>query len=466
LYVNTRPTKGSGAWTEILLQAPDLASGMDWPRMVTSGPDNMTVHLIAITGVTNLGGVVWNDLDGALIYNRSLDGGVTWDGWLQLDGMTSNEYLAFSADSYSWAEPVGETLCFTVGSNWVDQFIMKSTDNGDTWTKTMIWDCPWDLWAGPDTTGDFRCSDGTNAVILDQTGKAHVVFGLSEAHGDADLSKYYYIWRDGLIYWNEDMAELPQDLDPDWLFANGNYIGWVQDTMVWEAGTTEVAYYGGSFSSMPTMAIDDDGTIFVIWSGMTNLRDPDNFMLRHIFGRVSTDNGVTWQDTIYDLTEDFLYSWSECSYPSVSATSTDDNLYISFQEDDYAGVYVKSINSTTYQGQVSATTNNIRILIPAKDSIIIVGVNDERPEIAFHLSQNYPNPVTDQTSMKLTLPGSADVTVSVYSILGQVVQESRNGIMRAGNHQLVVDASTLNKGVYFISVKVNDQIQTRKMIVE
>jgi len=465
LYVNTRATKGAGSWTELILQAPDLASGMDWPRMVTNGPDNMYVHLIAVTGPTGNGGVVWNDLDGALIYNRSLDGGVTWDGWQQLDGMTSAEYLSFGGDTYSFAEPVGNTLCFTVGDSWMDQFIMKSTDNGDTWTKTIVWDCPWDLWTGPDTTGIFYCADGANAVQLDASGKAHVVFGLQRGKGDENGDKFYYPWTDGLIYWNEDMPELPQDLDPDELLANGNYIGWVQDTMVWYSAITELAYYYGSLSSMPSMVTDADGNVFVMWSGVTILRDNDDYMLRHIYARASIDNGATWRDTIVDITGNFLYTWSECAYPSASPTS-DNMLYVIFQEDTDAGVFLKSTN-TGYQGQMSQTTNNFLILTPDKNDIIVpgVGIND-RQEVKFQLSQNYPNPVKEQTTMKLTLVQAADVTVNVYSILGQNVQEISSGMLHAGNHQLVVDASGLNQGVYFISVKVGDQVQTRKMIVE
>ena len=107
------------------------------------------------------------------------------------------------------------------------------------------------------------------------------------------------------------------------------------------------------------------------------------------------------------------------------------------------------------------------LLTPDKNDIIVpgVGIND-RQEVKFQLSRNYPNPVKDQTTMKLSLAQAADVTVNVYSILGQHVQEATSGMLHAGNHQLVIDASRLNKGIYFISVKVGDQVQTRKMIVE
>jgi len=264
LFVNRRDTKGTGTWTQTELHAPTDAAGMLWCRMVTSGPDRMNVHVIALTSPVANGGVVWNDMDGALIYNRSTDGGDTWDGWEQLDGMTSNEYLSFGGDAYAFAEPRGNTLAFVVGDSWNDEFIMKSTDNGDNWTKTIIWDCEWDLWSGTDTTGDFRCADGCSAVTIGPDDKVHVLFGLSEGYGNELGEKYYYPWRDGLIYWNEDMPELPQELDPDELFNNGNYIGWCLDTNVWYVEETQLAYYYNSFSSIPTMVVDENNYVFAI----------------------------------------------------------------------------------------------------------------------------------------------------------------------------------------------------------
>ena len=56
----------------------------------------------------------------------------------------------------------------------------------------------------------FYCPDGSSGVTLDNSGKAHVVFGLQRAKGDHD-GKYWYPFTDGVIYWNEDMDELPQE---------------------------------------------------------------------------------------------------------------------------------------------------------------------------------------------------------------------------------------------------------------
>jgi len=120
---------------------------------------------------------------------------------------------------------------------------MKSIDNGLNWTKTKIWTCNYDLWPGTTNTDTFYCPDGSSAVSLDMNGKAHVVFGLQRAVGDNSGAKFWFPFTDGLIYWNEDMPELPQSLIPDTLLAHGNEIGWVQDTNVWPPATTQLAYY-------------------------------------------------------------------------------------------------------------------------------------------------------------------------------------------------------------------------------
>ena len=258
---------------------------ISWPRVTTSGPDRNIVHIICLTYVA------YQDLNLALTL-------LPFTGWRTDLGYQGpdprwnglSDYLGFGGDSYSWAEPVGNTIAFTIGDSWYDQFIMKSTDNGTTWTKTKIWSSLYNKWVSSgvnDTTPIFYCPDGSNAIALDATGKAHVVFGLQRAKGD-NAGKYWYPFTDGLVYWNENMDELPQSLDPDTLFNHGNLIGWVQDTNVFYAQATELAYYYVSLSSHPTLTIDEYENMYTTWSGVTTLRDPNSFMLRHIFGRSST----------------------------------------------------------------------------------------------------------------------------------------------------------------------------------
>lgn len=464
LYVNTRPTKGTGVWNELILAAPDGASGLDWPRMAVSGPDNMYVHLIAVTGPTGNGGVIWNGLDGAIVYNRSLDGGVTWDGWELLDGMTSAEYLGFSADTYAIAAK-GDTVVLVEGDSWNDLFMMKSTDNGDTWTKTTIWPCQYNLWPGGDSVSPFYSPDGSLALALDKYGMAHVAFGHMRSSATVTGAKQWTINHDGMCYWNEYMPQLPEDLDPDTLFAHGNYIGWVEDTLLFYEPTSSFAFYYKSMSTFPSITTDEFGNVFVIWSSMIMDLDVNNYHLRNIFARASTDNGTTWRDSIVNLTGNIYFWGLECVHGSMSPTSTD-QLYILFQEDTEAGLFLQSTNEG-YQGQLAPTNNQYRLIMPDKVDIIQPGVPvNEQRKTTFMLSQPTPNPVSDLTSMKLMLTQQMAVMVNGYSLLGQQVITIDKGLLPAGRHDILLDASVLKPGIYFVSVEAGNQVETRKLIVE
>ena len=464
LIINIRPAKGTGAWTETELAAPAGAAGMLWPRLVSSGTDHNTIHIIAMTSPVANGGTVYNSLDGALLYNRSVDAGATWEGWLQLDGMTSLEYLAFGGDSYAFAEPRGNTIAFTYGDSWFDQSIMKSTDNGTTWTKTVIWPCPYNFWQGGDTTGRFWCVDGTMAVAIDNDSKVHVTMGLQQGDGNEAGEKFWVPFTDGLLYWNEDMPTWPEVLDPDTLEAHGNLIGWVQDTMIWYAATTELAYYYCSLSGQPTMSIDEFNNIFVVWAGVTNLRDANSFMLRHLFARAWAVNEGAWMDNIMDITNDFAYNWSECVYPNQVPNSYDNNIYTLFQADLEAGVYLKGTSGA--QGQTAITNNDLIVITTSKEDIIAPGVGVEDPgKAAFNVAQNMPNPFNGNTMINVQLEKTANLSLTVYSVVGQKVMEISKGSVNPGAYQFVVDGSQLQAGVYFYTVKANKESVTKKMIV-
>lgn len=462
LKIATRTVKGQGTWSQVVFPGPASAPDISWPRVVTNGPDHTYIHIICLTYQ------VYQGLNLALLYSRSLDGGVTWDIQNQiLPGMTSAQYKGFGGDAYNWAEPKGDTICFVVGDSWNDEFIMKSTNNGTTWTKTKIWTCNYDLWPGTTNTDTFYCPDGSNSISLDKNGKAHVVFGLQRAVGDNTGAKFWFPFTDGLIYWNEDMPELPQSLLTDTLIAHGNYIGWVQDTNVWYAGATELAYYFMSMSSMPTIVTDEANNIFVIWAGVTTLRDGNNYMLRHLFARASINGGITWRDTIPDLTNDFFqYHWSECVYPSVSPVSTSTNLFLNFQGDIEAGVYLNG--SQGAQGQTDITDNNIIFLSPTKNSIINpnVGIHELTDKPSFTVSQNFPNPVKGLTNIRVNMLNANQINLEVTNILGQNEFSISRDFSTAGDHNLSIDAGNLSPGVYFYTVKIGNESITKKMIVE
>jgi PKD repeat protein len=366
LNIAKRNTKGTGTWILGSIPTTYGVTGFLWARMVTNGPSHTYIHVIANTAPVSNGGTVYQGLDGAILYNRSLDGGTTWLGWQLLTGMTSSLYRGFGADIYAWAEPKGDTLCFVVGDSWNDLFIMKSNNNGTSWSKTMIWHCNYNKWTGGSTVPTFYCPDGANAVALDNSGKAHVVFGRQRASGDATGAKFWFPFTDGLIYWNENHPQLVQSLDSTALAAGGHFIGWIQDPNAWTGGAASLPWYYLSMSSMPTMTIDQFNHIYVVWSSVTEHRDQNNFMLRHIYARASVCNGMEWCPQIVELTSGSGYNTRECVYPSMSPTSTSD-IYFIYQNDNLGGCYVKG--SAGAQGQTVVNTSELRFQTVSKSTL-------------------------------------------------------------------------------------------------
>jgi hypothetical protein len=83
----------------------------------------------------------------------------------------------------------------------------------------------------------------------------------------------------------------------------------------------------------------------------------------------------------------------------------------------------------------------------------------------FSLEQNYPNPFNPSSRIKYELPENSFVTLTVYNSIGKEVISLVNGVKSAGMHEIVFDASDLNSGVYFYTLKAGNNFQTRKMIL-
>ena len=468
LVMSTRTVRGTGAWTQTILPAPPSGvTVMLWPRMVTNGTNNTNIHVLAITEPVANGGTKYNGLDGALLYINSLDGGVTWSNWTQPTGLTSSNYWGLGGDTYAWAQPHGDTLAFVDCDPFFDLILEKSTDNGTTWTQTIVWHSLTDL--GGSSPHFFYCPDESAAIALDNAGMAHIVFGLAYDSGTANVSWEYNFFASGVGYWNESQPQLRQDLNFDSLYASGNLVGWVKDTNVFNLPVGEVTYWNGaSMTSKPTLVIDNNNKIFLAFSGATTLLDPNSFNMRHIFGRdgvISPTESVTWHnDTLVDITGDWLqYNFSECMFPSASPTS-DDYVYILFQSDAYGGSYVQSIGQSSWHGQTAADSNYLIMIKWEKP--LWIGVNEKHEKPTFSVGQNFPNPVNGMTTVNVYIQNAGDLSLKVTNLTGQTLMTMEKSNVQPGVTQFAIDASQLSPGVYFYSVKQGDKSITKKMIIE
>ncbi len=453
LIVCKRDTKGSGAWTESILPGPTGAIDISWPRMVTSGPNHDKIHIIASTYS------VYQGLNLALLYYRSLDGGTTWDQQhVILPGMSSTEYAGFAGDSYAMAQPHGDTLAFVVGDNWIDLFMMKSTDGGTSWTKTVIFPHPYPHFVETTTLvlDTPTVTDGSLAITLDKFGKAHVAFGLMKVL-NADLTDgttSFFPYTDGLAYWNEDMPQL-SSLDFNVLEQSGNIVGSTpdlnnNDTIL---EFIDLGTYYLSVTSMPTIAAYDNG-IYLSYATVMEHMDNGVQNYRHIWARNTFNAGVSWSDPV-NLNSSIVHNFDECVFPCFSPTPILYHFPLSYQYDEEPGMAVR--------GDVPAdpyTDNSIAVInVP-----LAIGIN-ELSDVNFEVLQNYPNPANGNTTIPVILknPGTIEFTVNDY--LGRILNSQVLKNVGTDKQLITLDTRNWASGLYFYTVRSGKQEVTHKLVV-
>lgn len=72
----------------------------------------------------------------------------------------------------------------------------------------------------------------------------------------------------------------------------------------------------------------------------------------------------------------------------------------------------------------------------------------------FSLSQNYPNPFNPSTKITFSLPEKANVVLSVYNPVGELVRRLTEKEYEAGKYEIDFNASGLTSGVYFYRIDV------------
>lgn len=85
---------------------------------------------------------------------------------------------------------------------------------------------------------------------------------------------------------------------------------------------------------------------------------------------------------------------------------------------------------------------------------------------SFSLKQNSPNPFSGSTNISFSLNESREVNMEVMNHLGQTIAVLASQKMDAGEHNLVWNAEDMDKGVYFLVLKVGDQRTVRKMVIQ
>lgn len=150
-------------------------------------------------------------------------------------------------------------------------------------------------------------------------------------------------------------------------------------------------------------------------------------------------------------------SWAANTVKSKSWTTTLDASWV--DANCVGNVFVYFVNGALNNGSLVQQTKMQSVTQPTG-----ITHNNEIPE-KYSLTQNFPNPFNPTTNISFSLPKQTNVSLKIYDMTGAIVQNCIDGVVRAGIHNVQVDASSLSSGVYFYTLKTSDFMQTKKMIL-
>ncbi len=469
MLLNSRPAKGTGAWSQ---QTTALGTGVNndtWSKMANSGD---TIYVIVQgTGVQDPPVPLYGQ-DGPILFSRSDDGGATWPVLRTvISEIDSNFYDGFGADNYSIDAREG-TVAIVVGDLGTDVVLLKSSDGGASWTKTIVLTCPIPFFNfdsmitdinGDGTVDTMLTSSGDPQVLVDNNGMCHVWFSTSEwwrdsTHDAGFLSAYI---TDALMYWDETMAtdgfvQIASTQD-----YNGN------GTIDFPADTTCArAYgrYGFSITSRPSAGIDAAGHMYVTYMAINEAADTSIWHQSHthVYMTSSPDNGLTWTypyDLVLPSTMGGDGELQECAFAAV-AREVDNWVYVLYQRDAAPG---HSLSTEACDAANNVAAND---MVFVKVEAATISVPEISSKEALSVSQNFPNPTRGITSFNVGINKSSDITVQVTDLIGKVVYTSTKKNAATGIHTLQLNTSNWNEGMYFYSVQAQGQKITKQLIVQ
>ncbi len=232
----------------------------------------------------------------------------------------------------------------------------------------------------------------------------------------------YHTWSSGLP-WN-NVREIT--VDEEGLKWIGTDFGGV--AVYKEVGVITVPDIVRLVSPTDSLAISTDSVQFV-W----NQSEP-NVERYHI--QVSTDNEFTEMVTDTSVTDTMLIVWG--------------------------------LHDATYWWRVSAenSAGMNEFCKPGIFQIIVTSVPIERgiPDL-YVLYPNYPNPFNPSTTIQYDIPVQSHVRLSIYNVLGQIVDILVDEVHSPGFFQSTWNAFDLSGGMYFYRIEAGEYVQTRKMML-
>ncbi|UCE19680.1 MAG: T9SS type A sorting domain-containing protein [Gemmatimonadota bacterium] len=485
-----KSTNGGGNWKKVF-DHPDAGyscilqpreqmcyDGFKVIAYAPSNPDTVYAGMAASRGIID---GTFPTLRKSYGMYKSTDGG---DNWFEINTGLNTAYLNINTIDI---HPTNPDIVY-IGT-WRDG-VFKTTDGGGSWVPknnglasplldvrslAINPDNPQVIFAGMgDGTGIFKSTDGGNQWNVMNTGlkiecpsyllpvgRTDLKVSLGPAP-DIPLGGEYTS-----VPWTSIRDIVFDPTDSQTMYAADFHSGFYVSS---DGGNTWLmANEGLTMRTINELAISSDGNVIyaATWGeGVFRLvlgeNQPPQILLtipdtRDTLSFVQGDS-LLFEVSAYDLNDDVLsYTWFL------------DGIMIegALEHILRIGTTELSVGAHSIELEVSDTHQTIWILwniIITFPTGIQDGVVSQVPR-TFALYQNYPNPFNPETEIKFSLPRNSKVTISIYNILGQMINVLIDSDIEAGYHVVNWNGSNVASGIYFCQMKAAEFFETRRMLL-
>ncbi|MBS1261491.1 MAG: hypothetical protein MAG453_00816 [Calditrichaeota bacterium] len=328
-----------------------------------------------------------------------------------------------------------------------EQDIVRSTDDGETWTRTPCG------FPGLAMTTAVNTDSG---LVIVGTGNAHDIyrssdFGENWQHHELDFTFTWSLMTVGSslyaarvtdpadLVWSDDLGETWRSLD----FP-------AADQLV---------------SAYMSPILSDNDTLFVRARHHCWARLPDGAWQQRamVYPYISNVSFFDW-DVVSTIADTFIVAGTDFYHDM--ATSYDGGWTWEYQEVELPGGYQgeRSIELEYDRWRDRLWVDTGLGLAYLDDPTSAVGEEVWRFQPATFVTLDaYPNPFNTTATVRYSLAKPGEVTLDVYDLLGRRVASLVRGLRAPGAHTVTFDASALASGPYFLRLTAGAQSATRKI---
>ena len=129
------------------------------------------------------------------------------------------------------------------------------------------------------------------------------------------------------------------------------------------------------------------------------------------------------------------------------------------------GLKLDAQNNIYLAGTSSVNGQSYYTVIKYRQTPNAVRENDGSVPTTFALSQNYPNPFNPLTTIRYSLPSTANVKLAIYDLLGREIATLVNEEQSAGWKEVEWNASAFSSGIYFYRLTAGNYVGVKKLML-